>query len=110
MAEPAFAYDFKGRPIYDKVGFVTPPDPQSRQPIKPKVAIPMRPHFGVMGVAKAMRQSADQMLDFLTTKRKMSADETYSLISVGVDFGVTQIVDIRQGCHAAVPKRLFVPT
>jgi acetamidase/formamidase len=40
----------------------------------------------------------------------MSADEAYSLISVGVDFGVTQVVDIRQGCHAAVPKRLFVPT
>jgi acetamidase/formamidase len=209
LAEPAFAYDFKGRPIYDKVGFITAPDPQSRQSIKTKVAIPMRPHFGVMGVApgesgrinsippgafggnidnwrigagatmyypvfnqganffvgdphmgqgdaelsgtaieasmnsylqifvlkdfpitnpiletdshwithgfnedlnQAMRQSADQMLDFLTTKRKMSADEAYSLISVGVDFGVTQVVDIRQGCHAAVPKRLFLPT
>jgi acetamidase/formamidase len=209
LAEPAFAFDFKGRPIYDKVGFITPPDPKSREKIKTKVAIPMRPHFGVMGVApgesgrinsippgnfggnidnwrigagatmyypvfnkganffvgdphmgqgdaelsgtaieasmnsylqifvlkdfpitnpiletdshwithgfnedlnKAMRQSADQMLEFLTTKRKMSADEAYSLISVGVDFEVTQVVDIRQGCHAAVPKRLFVPT
>jgi acetamidase/formamidase len=56
---------------------------------------------------KAMRQSADQMLDFLVTKRKMSADEAYSMISVAVDFGVTQVVDIRQGCHAAVPKSLF---
>jgi acetamidase/formamidase len=54
-----------------------------------------------------MRQSADQMLDFLVTKRKMSADEAYSMISVAVDFGVTQVVDIRQGCHAAVPKSLF---
>jgi len=209
LAYPAFAYDFKGRPIYDKPGFVTAPDPASREKIKSKVAIPLRPHFGVMGVApgesgrinsippgpfggnidnwrigagatmyypvfnrganffvgdshmaqgdaelsgtaieasmnaylqifvlkdfpitnpiletdshwithgfnedlnKAMRQSADQMLDFLVNKRKMSADEAYSMISVGVDFGVTQVVDIRQGCHAAVPKHLFMPT
>jgi len=208
LAYPAFAYDFKGRPKYDKPGFVTAPDPASREKIKMKVSIPLRPHFGVMGVApqesgrinsippgpfggnidnwrigagatmyypvfnkganlfvgdshmaqgdaelagtaieasmnsyiqifvlkdfpitnpiletdshwithgfnqdlnKAMRQAADQMLDFLTTKRKMSADEAYSMISVGVDFGVTQVVDIRQGCHAAVPKNLFVP-
>ena len=54
-----------------------------------------------------MRQSAEQMLDFLVTKRQMSADEAYSMVSVAVDFGVTQVVDIRQGCHAAVPKRLF---
>jgi acetamidase/formamidase len=209
QAYPAFAYDFKGRPVYDKPGFITAPEPAARETIKTRVAIPLRPHFGVMGVApsesgrinsippgsfggnidnwrigagatmyypvfnkganffvgdshmaqgdaelsgtaieasmngylqifvlkdfpitnpiletdshwithgfnqdlnKAMRQAADQMLDFLTTKRKMSADEAYSMISVGVDFGVTQVVDIRQGCHAAVPKHLFVPT
>ncbi len=51
LAYPAFAYDFKGRPIYDKPGFVTAPDPASREKIKSKVAIPLRPHFGVMGVA-----------------------------------------------------------
>jgi acetamidase/formamidase len=206
LAHPDFAYDFKGRPLYDKPGFVTPPDPAARQKVKHKVSIPMRPHFGVMGVApgesgrinsippgpfggnidnwrigagatmyypvfnkganffvgdshmaqgdaelagtaieaslngyfqvfvlkdfritnpiletdshwithgfnedlnKAMRQSADQMLDFLVTKRRMIADEAYSMISVAVDFGVTQVVDIRQGCHAAVPKSLF---
>lgn len=209
LAYPAFAYDFKGRPTYDKPGFITAPDAAARQKMKTKVAIPLRPHFGVMGVApqesgrinsippgpfggnidnwrtgagatmyypvfnkganffvgdthmaqgdaelsgtaieasmnayiqifvlkdfpitnpiletdshwithgfnqdlnKAMRQAADQMLDFLTTKRKMSADEAYSMISVGVDFGVTQVVDMRQGCHAAVPKNLFIPT
>ena len=208
LAEPAFAYDFKGRPIYDKPGFITAPDPSAREVIKTKIAIPMRPHFGVMGVApqesgrinsippgafggnidnwrngagatmyypvfnpganfyvgdthmaqgdaelsgtaieasmnaylqifvikdfaitnpimetethwithgfnedlnKAMRQSADQMLEFLQTKRHMSADEAYSLISVAVDFSVTQVVDIRRGCHAALPKNVFLP-
>jgi acetamidase/formamidase len=58
---------------------------------------------------KAMRQCAEQMMDFLQTKKKISADEAYSIISAGVDFGVTQVVDIRQGCHAALPKNIFVP-
>ena len=209
LAQPEFAYDFKGRPLYDRTGFITLPDKSVREKIKTKVAIPMRPHFGVMGVApkesgrinsippgsfggnidnwrigagstmyypvfnkganffvgdthmgqgdaelsgtaieasmnaylqifvlkdfpitnpiletdthwithgfnedlnKAMRQSAEQMLSFLQNKRGMTADEAYSLISVGVDFGVTQVVDIRQGCHAAVAKSLFLPT
>ena len=56
---------------------------------------------------KAMRQSADQMLDFLQSKQNMSADEAYSLISVAVDFSMTQVVDIRRGCHAALPKNGF---
>jgi acetamidase/formamidase len=58
---------------------------------------------------QAMRQSADQMLSFLVSKRKMSADEAYTMISTAVDFGVTQVVDMRQGCHAAVPKSIFIP-
>jgi formamidase len=49
------------------------------------------------------------MLDFLVNKRRMNPDEAYTMISAGVDFGVTQVVDMRQGCHAAVPKSLFMP-
>ncbi|NEQ25633.1 MAG: hypothetical protein F6K28_42545 [Microcoleus sp. SIO2G3] len=33
-----------------------------------------------------------------------------ALTFVAVDFGVTQVVDIRQGCHAALPKHVFLPT
>lgn len=208
LARPEFAFDFKARPKYDTPGFISTPDPTVRQPFQSKLAIPMRPHFGVMGVApgesgrinsippgnfggnidnwrigagatmyypvfnkganffvgdphmaqgdaelsgtaieaslngyfqvfvlkdfpitnpiletdshwithgfnedlnKAMRQSADQMLNFLISKRKMSADEAYTMISTAVDFGVTQVVDMRQGCHAAVPKSIFMP-
>lgn len=209
LARPDFAFDFKARPKYDTPGFISTPDPAARQPFQSKIAIPMRPHFGVMGVApgesgrinsippgnfggnidnwrigaggtmyypvfnqgakffvgdphmaqgdaelsgtaieaslngyfqvfvlkdfpitnpileteshwithgfnedlnKAMRQSADQMLDFLVNKRRMNPDEAYTMISAGVDFGVTQVVDMRQGCHAAVPKSLFMPS
>ncbi len=56
----------------------------------------------------AMRQSAEEMLDFLVSKRNISIDEAYSLISVAVDFGVTQVVDTKRGCHAALPKELFM--
>jgi formamidase len=56
-----------------------------------------------------MRQAAHQMLEFLVEKKKLSRDEAYSLMSVAVDFGVTQVVDIRQGVHAAVPKNVFLP-
>jgi acetamidase/formamidase len=55
----------------------------------------------------AMRQAALKMLDFLTVRRKLSRDEAYSLMSVAVDFGVTQVVDQRKGVHAALPKNLF---
>jgi formamidase len=55
----------------------------------------------------AMRQAALRMLDFLTVRKGLSRDEAYSLMSVAVDFGVTQVVDQRKGIHAALPKNLF---
>ncbi|MEY2581558.1 MAG: hypothetical protein QOE09_1407, partial [Ilumatobacteraceae bacterium] len=53
LAEPMFAYDFATRPLYDIPGVVTPPDADCRQPFSRRVHVPVRPHFGVMGVAPA---------------------------------------------------------
>lgn len=39
--------------------------------------------------------------------QKLSEDEVISLISVAVDFGVTQVVDGNWGVHATVKKSLF---
>ena len=36
-------------------------------------------------------------------------DEAYSLASVAVDFGVTQVVDGTLGCHAAIARALLDP-
>lgn len=58
---------------------------------------------------KAMRMAAREMLEFLTTRMGLTPDEAYSLMSVAADFGVTQVVDIRQGIHAGVPKSVFLP-
>jgi len=37
----------------------------------------------------------------------MSEDEAISLMSVAVDFGVTQVVDGNWGVHATLRKRVF---
>ncbi len=50
-AEPRFGYDFTTRPLYDLPGVVTEPDPDSRRPFSVPVQVPVRPHFGLMGVA-----------------------------------------------------------
>ena len=206
LAEPLFAYDFTTRPLYDLPGVVTPPDPASRQSFSRTVRVPVRPHFGVMGVApaepgrhssippgvfggnvdnwrigpgaticypvfaegamlyagdphfaqgdgeicgtaieasltariqvwldrglgvsapvletagewfthgfgatldQAMRMAAKQMLWLMQTHLQLGADDAYSLASVAVDLGVTQVVDATLGCHAALSRDIF---
>jgi len=55
----------------------------------------------------AMRMAARQMLAFIVRHYGLTRDEAYSLMSVAVDFGVTQVVDQRQGIHAGLSKALF---
>jgi acetamidase/formamidase len=206
LAEPMFAYDFTTRALYDTPGVVTPPDPSARQPFSRTVHVPVRPHFGVMGVApaepgkhssippgvfggnvdnwrigpnttacypvftegamlyvgdphfaqgdgeicgtaieasltsriqvwiepglavtspmletsdawfthgfggdldEAMRMAAKQMLWLMQTHLQLSADDAYSLASVAMDLGVTQVVDATLGCHASIGRSIF---
>ena len=206
-AHPEFGFDFTARPVYDLPGVITEPDPSSRQPFGRPVRVPVRPHFGVMGVAPAehgrlssippsvfggnvdnwrvgpgatmaypvfaeggllyvgdphfaqgdgeicgtaieasltariqvsvakdigntsplletashwythgfgadldaaMRMAAEQMLWFLRDHYEMTADDAYSLSSVAMDLGVTQVVDGTIGCHAGIAKGIFV--
>lgn len=206
VAEPMFGYDFATRPLYDIPGVVTPPDLSARQPFSRAVRVPVRPHFGVMGVAPAepgrhssippgvfggnvdnwrigtgatacypvfvegamlyvgdphfaqgdgeicgtaieasltariqvwveptlgvtspmletsdawcthgfgagldaaMRMAAKQMLWFMQTHLDLSADDAYSLASVAMDLGVTQVVDATLGCHALISRSIF---
>jgi acetamidase/formamidase len=44
------------------------------------------------------------------TTKGLTEDETISLISVGVDSGVTQVVDGNWGIHAIIKKSLFAGT
>ena len=41
------------------------------------------------------------------TAKQLSEDEAISLLSVGVDFGVSQVVNGNFGVHAVIRKALF---
>jgi acetamidase/formamidase len=56
----------------------------------------------------AMQQAVDESLDYI--KELKHWDDTaraYSLMSIGVDFHVTQIVDQIKGIHSMIPKKIF---
>lgn len=55
----------------------------------------------------AMRDAFRKMRRFLMTTQGLTEDEAISLMSVGVDFGVTQVVDGNWGIHAIIKKNLF---
>jgi acetamidase/formamidase len=56
---------------------------------------------------KAMRYASLDMLELLTEHQRLSRNDAYSLMSVAADFGVTQVVDGRQGIHVRIPRGIF---
>lgn len=59
-------------------------------------------------IESAMRDAFRKARRFLMTTRGLTEDEAISLLSVGVDFGVTQVVNGNWGAHAIIRKALFV--
>ena len=55
----------------------------------------------------AMRNASLDMLTLLHEHQGLSKNDAYSLMSVAADFGVTQVVDDRQGIHVRVPRGIF---
>lgn len=55
----------------------------------------------------AMKDAFRKARRFLMTSQHLSEDEAVSLLSVAVDFGVTQVVDGNWGVHGVIRKRLF---
>jgi acetamidase/formamidase/AraC-like DNA-binding protein len=55
----------------------------------------------------AMRDAFRKARRLLMTGWGLSEDAAISLLSVGVDFGITQVVDGNLGVHATIPKSLF---
>ena len=52
-AKAAFAFDYTHSPRYDAPGTIIPAENTKRTPALEGVLVPLRPHFGVMGVAPA---------------------------------------------------------
>ena len=64
--------------------------------------------FAKSSLDGAMRDAFRKMRRFLMTAKGLSEDEAISLMSVAVDFGVTQVADANWGVHAILKKALFV--
>ncbi len=55
----------------------------------------------------AMRDAFRKTRHYLMTAHQLSEDEAISLMSVAVDFGITQVVDGNLGVHAIIRKAIF---
>ncbi|SMC30430.1 acetamidase/formamidase family protein [Polynucleobacter kasalickyi] len=64
--------------------------------------------FGKSSLDLAMRDAYHKMRHFLMTAKNLNEDEAISLMSVAVDFGITQVVDGNWGIHASVKKNIFL--
>jgi acetamidase/formamidase len=68
-------------------------------------------HYITMGLdpdlTQAARLCALETIDFLVSEKKLSREDAYALMSVGIDMSITQLVDGTRGVHAMIPKSLF---
>ena len=63
--------------------------------------------YSKSSVDLALRDAFRKMRKFLMTTKKLTEDEAISLITIGVDFGITQVVDGNWGVHAVIKKDIF---
>jgi acetamidase/formamidase len=57
---------------------------------------------------EAAKIALGEMLDFLTSEKRLARSEAYMLASDAVDLRITQLVDGKKGVHALLPKAIFV--
>jgi acetamidase/formamidase len=63
--------------------------------------------YSKSSVDLALRDAYHKMRHFLMTTQRLDEDEAISLMSVAVDFGITQVVDGNWGVHAVIKKSIF---
>lgn len=63
--------------------------------------------YSKSSVDLALRDAFRKMRHFLMTTKGLTEDEAISLMSIGVDFGITQVVDGNWGVHGIVKKEIF---
>jgi acetamidase/formamidase len=68
-------------------------------------------HYYAMGMDidlnTAMKNAAQETVDFLRERKSLSAADAYSLASIGIDFRVAEAVDAVQMVYGAIPKAMF---
>jgi acetamidase/formamidase len=55
----------------------------------------------------AMKNAAQETVDYLRETRGLSAADAYSLSSIAVDFRIAEVVDAVQVVYGAIPKKIF---
>jgi acetamidase/formamidase len=55
----------------------------------------------------AMKNAAEETVDFLREKKGLSVADAYSLASIAVDFRIAEVVDAVQVIYGAIPKKIF---
>ncbi|MDO9710909.1 acetamidase/formamidase family protein [Paracraurococcus lichenis] len=63
--------------------------------------------FAKSSIDLAMRDAFRKMRGFLMHAKGLTEDEAISLMSIAVDFGITQVVDGNWGVHAIIKKNIF---
>jgi acetamidase/formamidase len=58
-------------------------------------------------VDRALRNAFRATRKFLMEQYGLSEDESLTLMSLGVDFGITQVADGNWGVHAIIRKEMF---
>jgi len=64
--------------------------------------------YGASSIDKAAFNAFTQTRKFLMAEYDLTEAEVWSIVTQGVDFGLTQIVDGNWGVHAVIPKAIFV--
>jgi len=68
-------------------------------------------HYMVMGIdvelSTAMHKAIANSVDFLKETQGLDFFNALSLCSLGVDFRVTEVVDVSKGIHSMIPKSYF---
>jgi acetamidase/formamidase len=55
----------------------------------------------------AMKEAAQETVNFLRDRKGLSAADAYALASIAVDFRVAEAVDAVQMVYGAIPKKIF---
>jgi acetamidase/formamidase len=68
-------------------------------------------HYLIMGLdvelSRAMHKAIAGSVEFLQETQGLDFFNALSLCSIGVDFRVTEVVDVTKGIHAMIPKSFF---
>jgi hypothetical protein len=65
--------------------------------------------YGNSEIDSAMSNAYMQTRKFLMTQYGITEAEANTIITQGVDFAITQVVDGNWGVHSAIPKKIFEP-